>query len=350
MSYEHGENEFYEAYDGPYEHGNGDLVYDYDSYEGYDGPWDNEQHGGENYYSRDDFEMNGTFDSYDDVEGVEGPYGVYHCDNEGSRALHHGYDGDMRYNSFSHMSYESFEQNLEGNESCEVGGREGGTLSYEVVELRESLTTLREDFDDFLLMFEKLFENLCSILGRKPSEAPQNVKNHEVLESFQKEQMCSNVDNQSADTSSYELQGNNANSYTSLTLEHHCVASSPLGVNYNLSICYHSESLPSDVLDSTLFEAAPARPLETATSLFLSPLSFPPIFHRSSPFLLLAFAVATPPTKTTRQQLQLLYSSDHKAIAKKQQQPGIAPLLQRFAPTAASALLSGKEIDNANNN
>lgn len=37
----------------------------------------------------------------------------------------------------------------------EVGGREGGTLSREVVKLSESFTTLREDSDDFLRMFEK---------------------------------------------------------------------------------------------------------------------------------------------------------------------------------------------------
>uniref|UniRef100_M1DHX2 Uncharacterized protein n=1 Tax=Solanum tuberosum TaxID=4113 RepID=M1DHX2_SOLTU len=47
------------------------------------------------------------------------------------------------------------------NVSCspygdEVEGRGGGTLSHEVVELRESFTTLREDFDDFLRMFEKV--------------------------------------------------------------------------------------------------------------------------------------------------------------------------------------------------
>jgi len=262
------------------------------------------------------------------------------------------------------------------NVSCspygdEVEGRGGGTLSHEVVELRESFTTLREDFDDFLRMFEKVTSmvqkrqvihhedthkelpleekqdtpckvgtkelhmevktptpcapkwklnlkgssnpskgilgtcpnshkierqkierskgvksdnsrvekgevgwsvvrglshfspNSCNftfssclkicagILGSKPSEAPQNVKNHEVLESFQNEKMCSNVDSQGDDTSSYELQGNNANAYTSLNLEHHCVASSPLSVNNSLSLCEHSESLPCDVLDST---------------------------------------------------------------------------------------------------
>ena len=38
----------------------------------------------------------------------------------------------------------------------EVGGRGGGTLRHEVVELRESFITLREDFDDFLWMFEKV--------------------------------------------------------------------------------------------------------------------------------------------------------------------------------------------------
>ncbi|KAG5571386.1 hypothetical protein H5410_061152 [Solanum commersonii] len=314
MIYEHGENEFYEGYDGPYEHGNGALVYDGDSYEGYDGPWDNEQHDGENYYSGDNFEMNGTYDSCDDVEGMEEPYGVYHCGDEGSHATHHGYDGDVRYNSFSHRSYESFEQNIDRNGGCEVEfttsscatsypkkeginvwvgpfqsrhvdhrrstfptsqnmltysshpssnvscsygdeveGRRGGTLSHEVVELRESFTTLREDFDDFLRILKRLrlwykrgklfIMKIClrsypwkknkilllrlalrSILGSKPSEAPQNVKNHEVLESFQNEKMCDNVDSQGGDTSSYELQGNNGNAYTSLNLEHHCVA------------------------------------------------------------------------------------------------------------------------------
>jgi len=120
MSYEHGENEFCEGYDGPYEHGNGALVYDGDSYEGYDGQWGNEQHGGENYYSGDDFEMNGTYDSCDDVEGMEEPYGVYHCEDEGSHATHHDYYGDVRYNSFSHRSYESFEQKIDRNGGCEV--------------------------------------------------------------------------------------------------------------------------------------------------------------------------------------------------------------------------------------
>ncbi|KAH0773700.1 hypothetical protein KY290_010837 [Solanum tuberosum] len=406
MSYENGENEFCEGYDGPYEHGNGDLVYDGDSYEGYDSPWDNEQHGGENHYSGDDFEMNGTYDSSDDVEGMEEPYGVYHCGDEGSHATHYGYDGDVRYNSFSQRSYEFFEQNLDRNGGCEVEfttsscatsypkkegihvwvgpfqsrrvdhrrstfptsqnmltysshpssnvscslygdeveGRGVGALSHEVIELRETFTTLREDFDDFLRMFEMVtsmvqkrqvihHENTpkelpldekqdtpskvgtkefmevktltpcapkwklnlkgssnpskgilgtCpnshqierqrierskdvksdnsrvekgevgwSILGSKPSEAPQNVNNHEILESFQNEKMCSNVDSQGDDTSSYELQGNNANAYTSLNLEHHCVASSPLSINNSLSLCEHSESLPCDVLDST---------------------------------------------------------------------------------------------------
>ncbi len=32
----------------------------------------------------------------DDVEGVERAYGVYHCDNEVSQDLNHGYDGGMR--------------------------------------------------------------------------------------------------------------------------------------------------------------------------------------------------------------------------------------------------------------
>ncbi|TMW82014.1 hypothetical protein EJD97_007063 [Solanum chilense] len=137
--------------------------------------------------------MNGTYESCDDVEGVEGPYSVYHCENEGSHAMHHGYDGDMRYNYLSHKSYECFEQNLKGNGSHEVefsssscvtsyskkeginvwegpfqgccvdhrksdkvGGRGGGTLSHEVVDLRESFTTLREDFDDFLRMYVKV--------------------------------------------------------------------------------------------------------------------------------------------------------------------------------------------------
>ncbi|KAG5590258.1 hypothetical protein H5410_040772 [Solanum commersonii] len=144
MSYEHDENEFCEGYDCPYEHGNGALVYDGDSYEGYDGPWDNEQHSGENYYSGDDFEMNGTYDSCDDVEGMEEPYGVYHCGDKGSHATHHGYDGDVS----SIVSCSPY--------GDEVEGRGGGTLNHEVVELRDSFTRLREDFDDFLWMFEKV--------------------------------------------------------------------------------------------------------------------------------------------------------------------------------------------------
>lgn len=91
ISYEHGENEFCEGW---YEHGNGAIVYDGDSYEINDGTWDNEQHDGENYYSGDDFEMNGTYESCDDVEGEEGTYGVCNWDNEGAQALHHCYDGD----------------------------------------------------------------------------------------------------------------------------------------------------------------------------------------------------------------------------------------------------------------
>lgn len=50
MSYEHGENEYYEGYEGPYGHGNRALKYDGESYEGYDGPRNNEPQGGENYY------------------------------------------------------------------------------------------------------------------------------------------------------------------------------------------------------------------------------------------------------------------------------------------------------------
>ncbi|XP_069151841.1 uncharacterized protein [Solanum lycopersicum] len=98
--------------------------------------------------------------------GVEGTYGVYHSDNEGSQALHHGYDGDMRYNSFR-----------------------------------------------------------IGILGSKPSEVSQNVKNHEVTM---------------------------LNAYTFFNLEHHAIASSPLSVSNNMSLCEHSESLPCDVLDSIL--------------------------------------------------------------------------------------------------
>ena len=64
--------------------------------------------------------------------------------------------------------------------------------------------------------------------------------------------MCSNVDSQSEDTSSYKLQGNNANSYTSLNLEYHCVVSSPLSVSNSLCLCEHSDSSSYDVLDITL--------------------------------------------------------------------------------------------------
>ncbi|KAH0743239.1 hypothetical protein KY290_031232 [Solanum tuberosum] len=330
MSYEHGENQFCEGYDGPYEHGNGALVYDGDSYEGYDGPWDNEQHGGENYYSGEDFEMNGTYDSCDDVEGMEEPYGVYHCGDNGSHATHHGYDGDVRYNSFSHRSYESFEQNIDRNGGCEVEfttsscatsypKKEG--IDVWVTSMVQKRQVIHHEDTPKELPLEEKQDTPCkvgtkelhmevktptpcapkwklnlkgssnpskgilgtcpnshqierqkierskdvksdnsrvekgevgwSILGSKPSEAPQNVKNHEVLESFQNEKMCSNVDSQGDDTSSYELQGNNANAYTFLNLEHHCVASSPLGVNNSLSLCEHSKSLPCDVLDST---------------------------------------------------------------------------------------------------
>uniref|UniRef100_A0A3Q7JAU6 Uncharacterized protein n=1 Tax=Solanum lycopersicum TaxID=4081 RepID=A0A3Q7JAU6_SOLLC len=69
VSYEQDDkNEFCDVYDGPYENGNGTIVYDGHSYVD---SWDNEQDSGENYYSKDDFEMNGTYDSCDDVEGVE---------------------------------------------------------------------------------------------------------------------------------------------------------------------------------------------------------------------------------------------------------------------------------------
>ncbi|KAH0744704.1 hypothetical protein KY290_032697 [Solanum tuberosum] len=310
MSYEHDKHEFCEGYDGPYEHGNGALAYDDDSYEGYDCPWDNEQHGGENYYSGDDFEMNGTYDSCDDVEGNLDRNGSCEVEFPSSSCAtsypkKEGIDvwaGPFQSHHVAHRSNTfttsqnmiTFSSHPSSNVSCspfgdEVGGRVGGTLSHEVVELRESFTALREDFDDFLRMFEKVKSMVQKrqVIHHedKPKELPLeakqdapykgdvkelnmevktptpyapkwklNLKNQEVLESFQKEQMCSNVDNQGEDTSSYELQGNNANSYTSLNLEHHCVASSPLSVNDSLSICEHSETLPSDVLDSTLYD------------------------------------------------------------------------------------------------
>ncbi|KAG5599247.1 hypothetical protein H5410_030617, partial [Solanum commersonii] len=257
MSNEHGENEFCEGYDGPYEHGNGALVYDGDSYEGYDGPWNNEQHGGENYYFGDDFEMNETYDSYDDVEGMEETYGVYHYGDKGSYATYHGYDGDVRYNSFSHRSYESFEKNIDRNGGCEVEfttsscatsypKKEGidvwvGPFQTRRVDNRRSTfptsqnmltysfhpssnvscSPYGDEVEGYVygteeqvihdedtpkeLPLEEKQDTPC-ILGSKPNEVPQNVKNHEVLERFQNEKMCSNVDSQGDDTSSYELQ------------------------------------------------------------------------------------------------------------------------------------------------
>ncbi|KAG5599863.1 hypothetical protein H5410_031233 [Solanum commersonii] len=86
MSYEHGENKFCESYVGPYEHGNGALEYDSDSYEDYDGPWDNEQ------------------------QGVEEPYGVYLCEDKGFHASHHGYDGDVS----SNVSYSPYVDEVGG--------------------------------------------------------------------------------------------------------------------------------------------------------------------------------------------------------------------------------------------
>jgi len=64
--------------------------------------------------------------------------------------------------------------------------------------------------------------------------------------------MCSNVDRQGEDTSSYEIQGNNANTYISFYREHHSLTSSPLSVSNCMWLCDQSESLPCDVLYSTL--------------------------------------------------------------------------------------------------
>ncbi|KAG5585608.1 hypothetical protein H5410_046042 [Solanum commersonii] len=223
MSYEQGENEFCEGYDGPYEHGNGDLVYDGHSYKVYDGPWDNEQHSGKNYYSGDDFEMNGTYES---------------CDDKGSHA-HHGYDSKVRYNSFSHRSYDSFELNLDRNRRCkvefpssscatsypkkegicvwagpfqscrvdhgrstiptsqniityssnpsssvsfspyddEVGGRRRGTLNHEVVKLRESFTMVKS-----MVQKRKVIHH-----EDKPKELPLEAKHDTPCMDYTKE-------------------------------------------------------------------------------------------------------------------------------------------------------------------
>lgn len=125
-SYEYGDgtheygNESYEGYDGLYEQDNGAHEHDGESYEGYDGTRDNGRNGDENYYSRDECRMNGAYGSYDDVEGVEEPYGDYYSEDEGSQTSHHGYEGDVRYNAFSHMSYEPFEEDCDRNGSGEV--------------------------------------------------------------------------------------------------------------------------------------------------------------------------------------------------------------------------------------
>lgn len=54
--------------------------------------------------------------------------------------------------------------------------------------------------------FSSCLDICAGVLGSKPNEGPQNMKNQEVLESFPKEQMFSNVDNQGEETYSYEQQ------------------------------------------------------------------------------------------------------------------------------------------------
>ncbi|KAH0661751.1 hypothetical protein KY284_026682 [Solanum tuberosum] len=165
MSYEHGENEFCESYVGPYEHGNGALEYD----------------------------------------GVEEPYKVYLCEDKGLHASHHGYDGHVS----SNISYSPYVDEVGGQSMAQKRQVIHHEDKPKELPLEAKQNTPSKDVTKELNIEVKTLTP-C-ILGSKPSEAPQNVKNNKVLESFQKEQMCSNVDNQGEDTSFYELQGKNAN-------------------------------------------------------------------------------------------------------------------------------------------
>ena len=57
--------------------------------------------------------------------------------------MRHGYDGDMRYNSFSRRSNEWFEQNLEGNGSCEV---EYSTSSFDTSYIIDGIDVWEKPF------------------------------------------------------------------------------------------------------------------------------------------------------------------------------------------------------------
>ena len=75
------------------------------------------------------------------------------------------------------------------------------------------------------------------------------MKNHEVLKSFPKEHLCSEVENQGEDNHSYDLQGNKAKPYTSLKVKDYFVAGSQLSVSDSLFSCELNDSLPhSDIV------------------------------------------------------------------------------------------------------
>ncbi|KAL3352213.1 hypothetical protein AABB24_020331, partial [Solanum stoloniferum] len=111
-------------------------------------------------------------------------------------------------------------------------------------------------------------------------------------------------------------------------------------------------------------EAAPVRPLEAATSLSSSP--FCPLLLPSSLLSLFPFPShashnshsisdrvppAKPPRRPPGSSSSCCPPATHEATAKQQQQPSVTSIFSNAAtPAAASALLSGEEIDNASNN
>lgn len=99
----------YKVYNGPCDHRDKTLEYDGESYGSNDSLNDSEWHGGEDYYSRDEHEVNGAYGSCNDVKGVEEPCSEYYSKGEGyvsSHTSHHGYEGVVGYNMVSYICYE----------------------------------------------------------------------------------------------------------------------------------------------------------------------------------------------------------------------------------------------------
>ena len=121
MSYEYSDDEQHEGSLSACEQSNKAHEYDGESYEGYDGPRDYDRHGDENYYTGDEYEMHGAYGSYDEHKRVEVSYDEFDSEDEGyggSHITHHGDEDDVRYNSFSYMSCEPFEEGCDRRGCC----------------------------------------------------------------------------------------------------------------------------------------------------------------------------------------------------------------------------------------